>query len=382
MNKNKEINERLDKMSLLIQNLNKKINKLSKISQPAAISTDEGLDNGKLLIDAIDEYYRFLHNYGVPPHEVKLRENYYINTVFRTIRILKEEITSHQRDLAKFKVSDITSEVVGWFYSGLESRGFKTPTFNNMRGNVNSFEIWLMERKYASARYFNKIKKKAWAVNPNSITKQEFNSMIKLITRESGMYKDKKEIVKFKFYYRPWLSKGLKIALELGGRMDEIINFRYNNIVEEGGLPAFIKIEDQKVNRSRKIFDDKLKKYKYLPISQNLIEILNNSGYKKKKGKDLFVLADSLKASAQRDYEIASVLRSGFNHYYRLLNTKRILTFKSLRKADVTSKFIATGGHPEFLTGHSSPTVVNKHYVDKEAVAKNQTRKGYAVFDD
>lgn len=333
-----------------------------------------------LLTKAMDEYLRYLQNDKVPAHEIKDRSPQYISYMRYVLSLLRDVIKTRY-DLASYMVSDIDSELVGLFYVAIENKHYSNKSFNNQRTNINSFEIWLVHEGYLDKRHFVNIKRKPLFHAPQAISKKEFDDFINIITPLTGAHIRKGIVTLLTKKYQPWLTTAYKIALELGARRNEIILLKFKHIIEENKKPVFIRLEDQKSNRQRKIKDEINKKYNAFPISRNLLKILKKLGYDKKRGKDEYVLLPKITDLAERQKRIANIMTESFRYYYKKLNTGRRLSFKCLRTTSVTSKFILTNGHPEFLTGHNSSKIANIHYVDKEAVAKFYTKKGFKVFD-
>jgi integrase len=335
----------------------------------------------KLLVVAMDEYLAYLRNEGVHPHQVKAREPGYIAGMINALELLKKVIRYKYQNLMNFRVCDMDEELVGWFFVELEKREYKVPTFNLYRTNLNSFEIWLFSKDYTQKRIFIKIQRKHLISNPKAITKTEFQNLLKITKPTTGSWINNLDNkVHYVQKYRSWFKAGFKITLELGLRRNELVAFKFTNVIEENGKPAYVRIEDTKVNNQRRITDNNYKKYKALPISKELLKTLMDCGYKKNKGKDIFVLAPKITDMVEREHHVALPLSAAFKYYYRKLNTGRKLTMNSLRVADGTAKYRATNGHPEWLTGHSSAYVAQNHYVDKTEIAKAATKKGYSVF--
>ena len=371
------VNKRLDEIANALEKLTERV-------EGGKTSTENKMGKQKspmLLVQAVEEYYQFLVNFNIRAHEVRQLSNRYIHRIFQVFKILRNEIIRHGRSYAAFKVSDINDDVVGWFYEALDKMNYSNPTFNDRRGIINTFEIWLIDKGYLKTRHFIKIKKRIIVHNPKCITKTEFETLINLINQEPDRYRNL-ENIKYRDHYQPWLAKGLQFALEIGGRMDDVMNLKFSNIIEENGSPVFIKVEDFKYNRRWNLNNQKSKKYRSLPISKNLLIILNQSGYSKMKGSEEFIFLSDVISPHLRNYIIPNILKTGFLYYYKKLNTGRHLTFKSLRKADITNKYLLTEGHPEYLSGHSSRRVAINHYVNKEEIAKYYTQIGYSVFPE
>ena len=110
-------------------------------------------------------------------------------------------------------------------------------------------------------------------------------------------------------------------------------------------------------------------KIKYLPVSKDLAALLYEMGYEDHKNTDIYILAHDIKLL--RNKVMADALSRGFQIFYSKLNTGRVLTFKSIRKAFITSVSLFTGGNAKMITGHSDDAVIQKHYLDQKVIAKS-----------
>jgi len=224
--------------------------------------------------------------------------------------------------------------------------------------------------------YFEKVNRKKLNPNPEAITKDEYVALLKQIKPESGL----KEYINrpARNVYRPWLIDGIKLALETGRRREEVINLKWNNIQESGGI-KFIKVEDYKVNRIQSRVTDEEKKHIFIPITDSLEKLLIDLGYEQYANSDNFILAPGIKTS--RGKVMSNILSRGFTHYYDQLNTGRKLTFKCLRKTYITNLEIFIGnGNTKAITGHSDDQVIQRNYIDKKEIAK--AARGFSVFSE
>ena len=188
---------------------------------------------------------------------------------------------------------------------------------------------------------------------------------VKPVTPQSRPVREYENGVKhMRNFYRPWLADGFNLALETGRRREEIINLKFKDITEENGMPIYIVYEDIKVNKIQNRKTEKNKKFGYIPVTNNLHKLLIKLGYEENKGKDKYILAPEVEINRNR--VMSDVLSRGFSHYYQQLNTGRQLTFKSYRKAHITSLSIhlIQSEAVKRVTGHSDSGVIEKHYID------------------
>ncbi|MEY2830407.1 MAG: hypothetical protein RIQ33_2265, partial [Bacteroidota bacterium] len=69
----------------------------------------------------------------------------------------------------------------------------------------------------------------------------------------------------------------------------------------------------------------------------------------------------------------------GFANYIKQV-TERPLTFKCLRKTYITSLSLYLGGNAKAITGHSTDSVIEGHYLVTEELVKKA--KGLSVFEN
>jgi len=329
-----------------------------------------------MLMHAMARYIGWLHNEGVPAHMIKQRSDDHIKDVERAFRVLAESLKNSEHKISELTINDINNNVVGQTYSYLENKKFANRTFNKYFSYYTSFMKWYAEEyNYPIKNCFEKVQRKKLNTNPEAITKSEYKALLKQITPENGI-KEYNGVKPIRSVYRPWLADGIRLGLETGRRREEIINMKWNNILESEGV-QFIKVQDYKVNRIQNRITEEEKKYIYVPVTDSLRELLNELEYEKYRDTDNFILAPDIDICRNRI--MSDVLRRGFSHYYDQLNTGRKLTFKSLRKTYITHLEIFMGsGNTKAITGHSDDQVIERNYIDKREIAK--ASQGFNVF--
>ena len=199
--------------------------------------------------------------------------------------------------------------------------------------------------------------------------------MLERISPENG---EKLTVVKgqqkIRNVYRPWLKAAFRVGLESGRRREEVMELKFNNVLSNNEGTLLIKVQDFKTNRSQNRQEEEELKYIYIPVTVRLKELLDELGYETYKGQDRYIIApEEMRSEAMLD-----ALSNAFTHYYSQLNTGRELTFKCLRKTYITNLSLYMGNDTKSITKHSSNEVIEKHYLDKEALAK--AASGFDVF--
>jgi len=340
----------------------------NKIIQPEI--KDEGQNKPFLLLHALARYIGWLANEGVPAHQVKIRTREHIKDVERAMKSLAKCLKENGYNLSTLTIEDINNDLVGKVFQYLERKKFAARTFNKYFSFYTSFLTWYTEEyDFPIRNYFAKVKRKNLNPRPEAITFKEYTALLEIITPENGIKEYEYGVKKSRNFYRPWLTNGIRLALETGRRREEIINLKWKNIRESNGVPLFIVTEDYKVNRIQNRTTEDEKKFIYIPVTESLAKLLKELGQDKYAGTDQFILAPEIEISRKR--VMADVLSRGFTHYYDQLGTGRKLTFKSLRKTYITNLEIFMGsGSTKTITGHSDDQVIERNYIDKKEIAK------------
>lgn len=321
-----------------------------------------------LLIHLMAKYIGFLNNEGVPSHRVKERSTAHIKNVEHSFKIFYECLSKAGYSVNTFRYDQIDDRIIGDLFTFLtEEKQFSNRTFNKYFSYFTSFATWAKKQGYGVQNFFEEAPRKKIRPNPQAINKEEFDNLIKATTLENGVSIDKNNIKRN--YYRDWLPFAFRLALT-GARREELINLKFSDCVtdKEGNI-IYMECPDIKVNRQQGVTNKEDMKIKYLPVSKDLAALLYEMSYEEHKNTDTYILAPGIRL--QRNKVMADALSKGFQHFYSKLNTERHLTFKSIRKAFITSVSLFTGGNAKMITGHSDDAVIQKHYLDQKVIAKS-----------
>ncbi len=354
-----------------------KINAVEKKIENKEIQREE-INQPHLLVHALSRYVGFLNNEGVPAHRHKERSSEHIKDVERAFKCFVACLKQNGHNISTTSINSINDNLVGEVYTYLTKKEFANRTFNKYLTYYTSFLKWFAdEYNYPIRNWFERINRRKVNTNPESITYEEYEALLKQIIPENGIKEYKNGVNPKRNLYRPWLADGMRLALTTGRRREEILNLKFSDIVhdKEGEL-QYIKVEDYKVNRIQNRNSDEEKKYIFIPITSSLRGLLDTMGYEENKNSTKYLLAPEIEISRKRI--MGDMLSKGFSHYYNQLNTGRNLTFKSIRKAYITSLSLYMGGNAKAITQHSDDAVIEKHYIDKGAIAKAVS--GFDVF--
>jgi integrase len=346
---------------------------------PHDISKVHSVRTPQLLSHVFARYIGFLHNEEVPSYRQKIRSPEHIKDVERALKLFAETLKKNQINIHQTLITQLNEKMVGMIYDRMENeKHFSSRSINKILSYLTSMITWYVDEYDVPIKnWFGKVPRKKIVSNPKAITKDEFEMLLGRIIPENGIKDYKKGKKPVRNLYRSWLPDAFSLALETGRRREEVISLRFDNIINDNNGSSYIKVEDFKVNRIQKLNENE-KRYIYIPITSNLKKLLNRLRYENQKNSSNYILAPEITTSRTR--VMADILSKGFSHFYEQLETGRKLTFKSLRKAYITSMQIHTGGNAKSVTGHSDNAVIEKHYLDREAIAKSI--KGFQVFNE
>lgn len=349
-----------------------------EISNPNQNGNSKITNQPYLLVHALARYVGWLNNEGVPEHRIKERSLEHIKDVKRSLVILVECLKKNGYDLNTFSVAEINDPMIGKVYEYLfKEKHFGNRNFNKYFGYYTSFLKWYSkEYDYPLKNWFEGAERKKLNSNPNAINHDEFVSLLNSITPKNGVRKYVTGVKPVRQLYKPWLKDAFRLGLYTGRRREEITSLRFCDIIKNPDGTEYIKVEDYKVNRIQNRKSEEEKKYIYIPVTNELETLLLELGLEKYKGSLNFILAPEV--IKNRTKSMSDAISKGFSHYYDQLDTGRKLTFKSLRKAYITSISIYMGGNAKAITQHSGDAVIEKHYLDKQAIAT--AAQGFEVF--
>jgi len=326
-------------------------------------------DQPILLIHTFSRFLAWLQNEQVPFHLQRERSPEHIKDYERAFILCTQCLKENGEDMETFTIQEINDHTVGKIYATLENRGFSGRTINKYIGFMKTLCSWYNnEFNVQLKNYFKKgPKRNETPPERESISDNEFEDMLELVTLENGRIEYPNGIKPKRNLFRPWLKNAFKIGHETGGRREEIITLRWSDIKERNGIP-YIKVEDFKSNRIKNRIKPEEKRYKILPITSSLKKLLDEFDYEKNKGKDEYILEPQLKT--RRNRVMADSMSRAFSHYYSLLGTGKKLTLKSLRKSFITAIEMQMGSElARIITGHSSARMIPEHYRDDRMIA-------------
>jgi hypothetical protein len=162
--------------------------------------------------------------------------------------------------------------------------------------------------------------------------------------------------------YKPYLKEGFKLMLFTGGRREEIVELKWNDIfITIKGAKCF-RVHNRKVERSKK--NESV--YKYIPINADLIALLAELGYSEKINSDEYIFYPERKEETKT---IMDALSKGFTFYKNALKIEKNVSMKNLRKTYISWVHDVMGDKTGVLTSHPDYKVLTSHYLDPSIIS-------------
>lgn len=294
------------------------------------------------------EYSQFVKNVSDGHRKECIRFcTYFCNTIKET------------KDLTLTRVVEINRKDVAKFYTWASTHYASEKSFNKCMGALKAFFKFLIDIEEVQMKnpFDSYESKKAQKKNVETLTKEEFQKIIDVIGVANPISKlggkgEKKNM------YKPYLIEGFKLFLLTGGRREEVVDLRWSDIFVNVKGIRFFSIGNKKVNRSKKT-DAYIK---YIPINEDLFQLLNELGYQEKKNSKDFILFPQRNVLTKT---IMNDLSKAFTHYKKQAGITKNVSLKNLRKTYITWLHLAMGKDTGILTSHSGEQVLLDHYIDR-----------------
>jgi len=312
-----------------------------------------------LLIYQMERFIEYKSTGGEFKHEnVKIVKKSTINDYKRNFKYFLESI-GNSVDLKTFKVTDVNKNHLEKFHLFIKGRSKSKKTYNNIMGQLRAFYNHLIDYvKLKIDNPFSSIVLKMPIYNPLSYTKEEFDRLLAVTTKENGHDTEAK-----RHRYKEWLPTAFKLGAFSCLRLDELVNLRYSDIQEINGMLVLIS-DNFKVNRFQAKDDnddDETKRVKRIRVIPEMLKVLNEEcDFAQKKGRQEYILAPSIARST-----VSSDITHGFTHYKKVAKIEGQKSFKELRTTFI-SRVQSTYGDINFTTtvsDHSNESTVRKHYL-------------------
>jgi integrase len=367
------------KMAIDFQKEVKEINHQNNRETKGKIELQNKREVPTLLVHCFANYLEWMNNEGVPSHLHRPRSFPHVKDGERAFKVWVKCLKKNRINEMEIKITDINDAIVGNVYDYLlKDLKLSNRSFNKYMGFYSRFLSWFTDQyDFPIKNYFAKVQRKKTFPDPQAISALEVERLLAQITPANGIKEYSTGKKKFRNFYREFLVPAIKLGLFSGRRREEITSIRWNDIKEDENGFKFIKVQDYKVNRIWNKSGKGELKFIYIPVTKELMDLLMELGYEENKNTDKFLIAPE--RLTNRNRYLLDDLTRGFSHFYEQLDTGRHLTFKSLRKAYITSISVFLGGNAKAITKHGDDAVIEKFYMDKKMMLK--AVNGFQVFN-
>lgn len=332
-----------------------------------------------LLVDYMDSYMKFLNNDGVDYQDFKQRGEGHIKSFEGIFKNMLLALKRPNRDPKLMAIGDIRGELVGDIVKHFElTLQLADATLWQTFSKIRCFYKFVNEKMGLPIVCPFSAKKYRRNTEREIITfgKREFEAVLSILNRENGWMITNKGLGARMNVYKPWLKDAFQLGLYTGGRREEFMKAKWNNIkIDEEGEMAELTLKDFKVSRSRGIYNDQKAINKPISINPELKELLLSLGFNEKRGKDEYILEPN-EINRKR---LVTQLSAGFNHFYSSLKTGRPGKCKHLRKTYITSAIKTYGVNGVALSGNTL-AIAWDHYNSK-IETRNDARTNFRVFN-
>lgn len=348
-----------------------------ELKNPIFLSVDKVSDhNNYYFKDFVLMFSDWLENIDVPRHEQKQRSIKHIKETVGYIKKFEKYIQSKGIDTSSLRLTNITKHLLGDYYEYLEETTNKHSTFNHHIRALKSFYNFLINEKGLDITDIpSKMKLKYESPNPVSISAEDFNRILLSITPENSIQVLGNGVKKNR--YRSYTKNGIELCAYTGMRLEETSMLKYSDIhLDSEGTPEYMIGTDLKFERAHNWNNTKKPKQVYIPMSIDLLNLLERLDYKSNIGVDKYLIAGDDKIERKT---LAKQLSHSFSFYRDLAGVEKSISIKHLRKTFLTELHIQTG-FTESMGYQKTNKVIIDNYIDKREVVKVATNKGLSLY--
>lgn len=175
--------------------------------------------------------------------------------------------------------------------------------------------------------------------------------------------------------YKPWIKDLIKLKAYTGRRNAELFAMRWDMIHFENGQPIIIQSPNIKINRQQNNFDEKDFDFAFVPVAEELSELLDELGLQQNIGSSDYIIAPDVLTNRKYLEDFAS---KSFTFFFKRLKRSYSRQLKHFRKTYITQEdsFI----NRRISMQHSNYQTTSKHYIDRKQIAKDMVKQGFRVF--
>jgi len=326
-----------------------------------------------LLIDLILKYIDYMNDENIPHHLKKYLAKSHIKTTSVFLQDFVKFLKNNNLPVKTIEIKSITDSVVGKYCEFLESKDYSNYTYNAKVKALRTFYNYLIEKEdYQIKNVWDKVRLKSEKGTDESISAEDFYDLLGVINET-----DSCEIIgkTRRNMYKPWIKDLIKLKAFTGRRNAELFAMRWNMVHFEGGKPVFIQSPNIKINRQQNNFDEKDFHFTYVPVAEELSELLYELGLQNNIGSDEYVIESNVKSNRKYLEDFAS---KSFTFFFKRLKRGYSRQLKHFRKTYITQEDLFVNGRISMQ--HTNYRVTAKHYIDTKEIAKQMVKQGFRIF--
>ena len=324
------------------------------------------------LQDAMAMYIDYLQDEGVPHHLKKYLSKSHIKSTMTFLKAFVKFIVKNGAKLETYKLTSISDNVVGNYCDFLDKKNGSNYTYNGQIKAMRTFFNYLIEKEdYDLKNVWKKVKLKSEKPTNISISDKDFFDLLSVITPEDAYLQIGKTR---RNMYRPWLKDLIRLKAYSGRRNAELFAMRWDMIYYENDMPIYIESPNIKVNKQQNNFDEKDYQFAYIPIGEELFELLISLNLVENLGSRNYIIAPEIENRDNLEKQTSKY----FTFFFKKLNRKYARQLKHFRQTYITREDIYVNG--VISMQHSNYRTTSKHYVDKREIAKQMVKNGFRVF--
>jgi integrase len=274
--------------------------------------------------------------------------------------------------LSTYKLTLINDNVVGKYCDFLEKKNGSNYTYNSKIKAMRTFFNYLIDKEdYDMKNVWKKVKLKSERPTDISMSEKDFYDLLEVISPDDALTQIGKTR---RNMYRPWLKDLIKLKAFTGRRNAELFEMRWNMIRYEDDMPVYIESPNIKVNKQQNNFDERDFQYAYIPVGEELLELLIDLKLDENYDSHEYIIAPEV----ENRHNLEKYTSKYFTFFFKKLNRNYTIQLKHLRQTYITREdlFVNT----KISMQHSNYRTTSKHYIDKREVAKQMVTNGFRIF--
>ena len=140
-------------------------------------------------------------------------------------------------------------------------------------------------------------------------------------------------------------------------------------------MPIYIESPNIKVNRQQNNFDEKDFQYAYVPVGEELFELLIDLNLENNQDSNEYIIAPEV----ENRENIEKYASRYFTFFFKKLKRDYTRQLKHLRQTYITREDLFVNGRISMQ--HSNYRTTSKHYIDKREIAKQMVKNGFRIFE-